>query len=102
MHGSSGAWGRKRPPATLRGGEKESMQLLELTRKLIARSRVIAKGRGIHDLKTLIQDYGGKPSMWTKKSNPPVEMGGEVHGYHWCEHHGIGRVEIKMKKVRDL
>lgn len=64
-------------------GEKESMQALELTKELIARSRVIAKGRGIRDLKRLVQDYG-------------------VYEYHWYEHHGIGRFEIKIKKVRNL
>jgi hypothetical protein len=78
------------------------MQAPELTKELIARSRVIAKGRGIRDLKRLVHDYGGESSMWTKKSSPRVEMGGEVYEYHWYEHHGIGRFEIKIKKVRDL
>jgi hypothetical protein len=78
------------------------MQLPELTNELIARSRVIAKGRGIRDLKRLLQDYGGKSSMWTKKSSPPVEIDGDVYEYHWYEHHGIGRFEVKIKKVRDL
>ena len=78
------------------------MEFLELTKELIARSRVIAKGRGIRDMKRLIQEYGGKPSMWTKKSSPPVEVDGEMYEYHWYEHHGIGRFEIKIKKVRDL
>jgi hypothetical protein len=78
------------------------MQRPELTKELIARSRVIAKGRGIRDLKRLVQDYGGKPAAWVKKSSPPVEMGGEVYEYHWYEHHGIGRFEIKLKKVRGL
>jgi len=58
------------------------MQVPELTKELIARSRVIAKGRGIRDLKRLLEDYGGKPSVWTQKSSPPVEMGGEVYEYH--------------------
>lgn len=78
------------------------MQVPELKKELITRSRVIAKGRGIRDLKRLLQDYGGKASAWTKKSSPPVEMGGEVYEYHWYEHHGIGKIEIKIKKVRDL
>ncbi|WP_244085825.1 hypothetical protein [Desulforhabdus sp. TSK] len=47
----------------------------------------------------LLQDYGGKASMRTKKSSPPVEISGEVYEYHWYEHHGIGRFEIKIKKV---
>jgi hypothetical protein len=78
------------------------MQVPALTKELIAHSRVIAKGRGIRDLKRLIQDYGGKPSAWTKKSSPPVEIEGDVYEYHWYEHHGIGRFEIKMTRVRDL
>ena len=77
------------------------MQLPDLTKEPIAHSRVIAKGRGIRDVNRLIQDYGGKASMWTKKSSPPVEIGGEVYEYHWYEHHGIGRFEIKIKKVRE-
>lgn len=78
------------------------MQLPELTKELIDRSRVIAKGRGIRDLKRLLQDYGGKSSMWTKKGSPPVEIDGDVYEYHWYEHHGIGRFELKTKKVGDL
>ena len=78
------------------------MPVPELTKELIASSRVIAKGRGIRDLKRLLQDYGGKSSMWTKKSSPPVEIEGNVYEYHWYEHHGIGRIEVKIKKVRDL
>jgi hypothetical protein len=78
------------------------MEAPELTRELIARSRVIAKGRGIRDLDRLVRKHGGKPSMWTKKSSPPVEMGGNVYEYHWYEHHGIGRFEVKIKKVTDL
>ena len=33
---------------------------------LIAHSRVIAKGRGIRNLERLIQDHGGRPSLWVK------------------------------------
>lgn len=39
--------------------------------------------------------------MWTKKSSPTVEFDGEVYEYHWYEHHGIGRFEIKKKKVSE-
>ncbi len=52
------------------------MQLPEFTKERIARFRIIAKGRGIRDLKRLLQDYGGKSSLWTKKNSPPVEIGG--------------------------
>ncbi len=77
------------------------MQIPRLTKELIARSRVIARGRGIRDLARLLTEHGGKPSMWTKKSSPPVEMDGELYEYHWYEHQGIGRFEIKAKKVND-
>jgi len=40
--------------------------------------------------------------MWTKKSSPAVEFRGEKYEYHWYEHHGIGRFEVKKKKVRDV
>jgi len=40
--------------------------------------------------------------MWSKKSSPTVEVGGDMYEYHWYEHHGIGRFEVKIKKVRDL
>ncbi len=71
----------------------------ELTSQFIAQSRVIAKGRRIRDLDRLLREYGGKPSMWTKRSSPVVEMEGQKYEYHWYEHHGIGRFEIKRKKV---
>ncbi len=54
----------------------------ELSKELIARSRVIAKGRKIRELNRLLQEYGGKPSVWTKKSSPPVGIGGEIYEYH--------------------
>ena len=40
--------------------------------------------------------------MWTKKSSPAVEIAGDLYEYHWYEHHGIGKFEIKRKKVKDL
>jgi len=63
---------------------------------------VIAKGRRIRDLERLLNEYGGKSSMWTKKSSPAVELAGDLYEYHWYEHHGIGKFEIKRKKVKDL
>ncbi|MFH0730519.1 MAG: hypothetical protein V2B19_29765 [Pseudomonadota bacterium] len=69
------------------------MQVPELTRDLIAHSRVIAKGRGIRELNRLVKDYGGKPLMWTKKSSPTVDIDGEAYEYHWYEQQGIGRFE---------
>jgi len=63
---------------------------------------VIAKGRRIRDIERLLRERGGKPSMWTKKCSPAVEIDGDLFEYHWYEHHGIGRFEMKRKKVRDL
>jgi hypothetical protein len=63
---------------------------------------VIAKGRRIRALERLLREHGGKPSMWTKKSSSAVEIDGDLYEYHWYEHHGIGRFEIKRKKVSDL
>jgi hypothetical protein len=73
-----------------------------LTKDLIAQSRVIARGRGIRDLGRLLREHGGKPSMWTKKSSPPVEIHGDWYEYHWYEHQGLGRFEVKRKKVSDV
>jgi len=66
---------------------------------MIAQSRVIAKGKRIRDLNRLTEEYGGIPSKWVKKSSPGFEVDGELYEYHWYEHHGIGRFEIKLKKV---
>jgi hypothetical protein len=74
----------------------------ELTKELIAQSRVIAKGRRIRDIERLLAEHGGTPSMWTKRSSPVVEIAGERYEYHWYEHHGIGRFEVKRKKVTGL
>ena len=63
---------------------------------------MIAKGRRIRGIERLLREHGGKPSMWTKQSGPAVEIDGDLYEYHWYEHHGIGRFEIKRKKVRDL
>jgi len=66
---------------------------------MIAQSRVIAKGRRICDLNRLIKTYGGIPSKWLKKSSPSFEINGDQYEYHWYEPTGIGRFEIKLKKV---
>lgn len=78
------------------------MPATELTKEMIVRSRAIAKGKAIRDLERLVRIYGGKPSMWLKKSSPPIEIAGEFFEYHWYEQHGIGRFEVKIKKVKDL
>ena len=67
---------------------------------MLAQARVVAKGNGIRDIRRLVERYGGKPSKWVKKSSPRFEMAGEFFEYHWYEHPGIGKVEVKRKQVR--
>jgi len=66
---------------------------------MLAQSRVIAKGRRIRDVRRLVATYGGTPSQWVKKSSPRFEVAGQYYEYHWYEHPGIGRVEVKRKQV---
>lgn len=72
----------------------------ELSPRILAQSRVIAKGKRIRDLQRLISTYGGVPSKWVKKSSPRFESDGLKYEYHRYEHPGIGRVELKRKQVR--
>lgn len=68
-----------------------------LTRELLSSSRVIARGAGIRALPRLLKRYGGRPRGWVKKSTHPLADGaGRWYEYHWYEHHGLGRVEIKQ------
>ncbi len=76
--------------------------MYRLTRYLISQSRVIAKGKRIRDIERLANQYGGRKSQWVKKSSPPFEVDGTMCEYHWYEHHGIGRFEIKLKRVEHL
>ncbi len=72
---------------------------LKLTRRLLAQARVIARGRRIRDVDRLVDRYGGRPSRWVKKSSPTLEIAGEQLEYHWYEHPGIGKVEVKQISV---
>jgi len=76
--------------------------MAKLTRRLIAQSRVIAKGQRIRDIQRLVETYGGQKSKWVKKSSPHFEIGGHQYEYHWYEHPGIGRVELQRKQVNSL
>lgn len=71
-----------------------------LTKELISRSRVIAKGARIRDVARLVDAYGGRASRWLKKSSPRFQVESEVYEYHWYEHHGIGRFEVKLKRCK--
>ena len=72
---------------------------LKLTRGMLSQSRVIAKGRHIRQVKRLVAQYGGKASKWVKKSSPQIEIAGKKIEYHWYEHSGIGRFEIKKVQI---
>jgi hypothetical protein len=74
--------------------------MLRLSPSLIAQSRVIAKGKRIRDVRRLIRTYGGKASQWVKKSSPGFQVGSRQFEFHWYEHTGIGRVEVKRKEVQ--
>lgn len=74
---------------------------LDLSREIIANSRLIAKGRRIRDAQRLIDQYGGQASKWCKKSSQKLAVGGGVYEYHWYEHHGIGRFEVKVKFIAE-
>lgn len=71
--------------------------LPHLTGEMLSRSRVIARGRGIRDVGRLVNQYGGTVKGWIKKSTQPLTIGGRRAEIHWYEHHGIGRVEEKIK-----
>ncbi|HXK27043.1 MAG TPA: hypothetical protein VJ646_02180 [Candidatus Binatia bacterium] len=71
----------------------------QLTSRILAQSRVIAKGKRIRDVRRLVETYGGKTSSWVKKSSPRFEMGVHQYEYHWYEHPGIGRVELKRRQI---
>lgn len=68
-----------------------------LTKEQLANSRVIARGRAIRDIGRLIGQYGGTIKGWIKKSTRPTTISGRSAEIHWYEHHGIGRVEEKIK-----
>ena len=73
---------------------------IKLSKEIISKSRVIAKGKRIRNLQYLLDKFGGTSSKWVKKSSHQFEINGEFYEYHWYEHHGIGRFDIKSKKVK--
>ena len=66
---------------------------------MIAQSRVIAKGNRIRGVERLVAAYGGRRSRWVKKSSPRFDIGAHQYEYHWYEHDGLGRFEVKRKRV---
>ena len=70
-----------------------------LTQNLLSQSRIIAKGKRIRDVERLVKSYGGQASKWVKKSSPIFEIDGVECEYHWYEYHGLGRFEVKLKRI---
>jgi hypothetical protein len=66
---------------------------------MLSQSRVIARGNRIREVKRLVTRYGGTASQWTKRSSPPVDAAGRWVEYHWYEHPGIGRFELKEVRL---
>ena len=75
---------------------------VKLTGRMLSQSRVIAKGKRIRDVKRLVAQYGGTASKWFKKSSPQLEIAGRSFEYHWYEHPGIGRFEVKEVQINPL
>ena len=91
--------GVEEPYGYTRTMAERSRAIGRLTSHMLAQSRVIAKGNRIRDVQRIVTTYGGKRSTWVKKSSSPFEMGRHSYEYHWYEHPGIGRVELKRKRV---
>lgn len=75
-------------------------------RRIVSSPKVIeniAVTRGIRDLERLRRSYGGR--RWRKvKGHALVELlTGETRlaELHWYEAHGIGRREVKVKRLLD-
>lgn len=62
---------------------------------------IIAAGRSIREYKRLRKKYG--PGRWRKlKGNASIRLpDGTIHlaELHWYEAHGIGKKEIKIKRL---
>ena len=65
----------------------------------LSRSRVIARGRRIREVRRLVNLYGGRISKWVKKRSPPFETRGRILEHHWYEHPGLGRFEVGIVEV---
>jgi hypothetical protein len=72
---------------------------VKLTRQVLSQSRVIAKGRHIREVERLVAQYGGRTSKWIKKSSPQINIDDKTIEYHWYEHAGIGRFEVREVQI---
>jgi hypothetical protein len=60
----------------------------------------IAIGHGIRDLSRLVRSYGGK--NWRKRKGIArirTVSGEKLAELHWYEAHGVGKVELKLKRT---
>jgi hypothetical protein len=72
---------------------------IKLTHRMLSQSRVIAKGNRIREVKRLVAEYGGRAAKWAKKSSPEIDIDGKKVEYHWYEHPGVGRFEIREVEI---
>jgi hypothetical protein len=70
-----------------------------LSRTMLSDARVIARGQRIRDVQRLVAKYGGRAARWVKKSSSQFEVDDVCFEYHWYEHHGIGRFEMRQVRV---
>jgi hypothetical protein len=80
------------------------MEEFELVSK-ITDVQTIAKGHGIKVLSFLVKRYGGKSTSWRKKKGKGIiRQSGILYvaELHWFEAHGIGRVNMKIKRKRKI
>jgi hypothetical protein len=64
---------------------------LVFTAEMLARSKVIARGRRIKRIADLVTKFGGTSRGWVKKKS--WDSSGQE--WHWYEHHALGRVGLK-------
>lgn len=66
---------------------------------------MIAEGRGIREVRGLVEKYGGRAASWRKlKGVADVERPGGGVGraeVHWYQAHGVGKVKFKVKTWLD-
>ena len=69
----------------------------------VVAAEVIARGRGIRELRRLRRAYG--PGSWRKmKGEARIKLrdGAILQAeIHWYEAHGIGKKEFKVKRILD-
>jgi hypothetical protein len=75
----------------------ESKTACVFTKGMLSQSETIARGRSIKKITELVEQFGGTTKGWVKKKGWDA-MGQE---WHWYEHHGIGRVGVKLAGAID-